>query len=164
MYVKSLYAILRVFACFRTARNLRRAHLRPRALHRWKALELSFLRVLGSMQEVLVLQSGKSLQHAKKQQNLAFFRIFAEFSRKFALKVHEEPYAVGVTFFFCTIAKIFRRFQVARDSFSLLKPRKLRSRLSKFRIFALVVLLRLEANFEFQKCAVTSSSFRPYRV
>ena len=34
MYVKSLYAILRVFACFRTARNLRRAHLRPRALHR----------------------------------------------------------------------------------------------------------------------------------
>ena len=27
-----------------------------------------------------------------------------------------------------------------------------------------IVLLRFEANFEFQKCAVTSSSFRPYRV
>ena len=32
------------------------------------------------------------------------FRIFAEFSRKFARKVHEEPYEVGVRFFFCTIA------------------------------------------------------------
>ena len=93
-----------------------------------------------------------------------FLRIFAEFSRKFARKVHEEPYEVGVRFFFCTIAKVFRRFQVARNSFSLEKPRKLRSRLSKFRIFALIVLLRLEANFEFQKCAVTSSSFRRYRV
>ena len=113
---------------------------------------------------MLGLQSSKSLKHAKKQQNLDFFRIFAEFSRKFALKVHEEPYEVGVRFFFCTIAKVFRRFQVARDSFSLEKPRKLRSRFSKFRIFALIVLLRLEANFEFQKCAVTSSSFRRYRV
>ena len=28
----------------------------------------------------------------------------------------------------------------------------------------LIVLLRFEANFEFQKCAVTSSSFRRYRV
>ena len=84
---------------------------------------------------MLGLQNGKSLKHAKKQQNLDFFRIFAEFSRKFALKVHEEPYEVGVRFFFCTIAKVFRRFQVARDSFSLLKPRKLRPRLSKFRIF-----------------------------
>ena len=90
--------------------------------------------------------------------------IFAEFSRKFALKVHEKPYEVGVRFFFCTIAKVFRRFQVARDSFSLEKPRKLRSRFSKFRIFAFIVLLRLEANFEFQKCAVTSPIFRPYRV
>ena len=93
-----------------------------------------------------------------------FFRIFAEFSRKFALKVHEKSYEVGVRFFFYTIAKVFRRFQVAGDSFSLLKPRKLRSRFSKFRIFALVVLLRLEANFEFQKCAVTSPTFLTYRV
>ena len=93
-----------------------------------------------------------------------FLRIFAEFSRKFARKVHEEPYEVEVRFFFCTIAKVFRRFQVARNSFSLEKPRKLRSRLSKFRIFELIVLLRFEANFEFQKCAVTSSSFRRYRV
>ena len=91
-------------------------------------------------------------------------RIFAEFLRKFARKVHEEPHGVGVRFFFYTIAKVFRRFQVARDSFSLEKPRKLRSRFSKFRIFALIVLLRLEANFEFQKCAVTSSSFLTYRV
>ena len=75
------------------------------------------------------------------------FRIFAEFSRKFARKVHEEPHGLGLRFFFCTIAKVFRGFQVARDSFSLLKPRKLRSRLSKFRIFALIVLLRLEATF-----------------
>ena len=30
---RRLYAILRVFACFRAARDLRRAHLRPRALH-----------------------------------------------------------------------------------------------------------------------------------
>ena len=90
---------------------------------------------------MLGLQSSKSLKHAKKQQNLDFFRIFAEFSRKFALKVHEEPYEVGVRFFFCTIAKVFRRFQVARDSFSLEKPRKLRSRLSKFRIFALIVFV-----------------------
>ena len=75
-----------------------------------------------------------------------FLRIFAEFSRKFARKVHEEPHGVGLRFFFYTIAKVFRRFQVARDSFSLLKPRKLRSRFSKFRIFALIVLLRLEAN------------------
>ena len=73
-----------------------------------------------------------------------FLRIFAEFSRKFALKVHAKPYEVGVRFFFYTIAKVFRRFQVARDSFSLEKPRKLRSRLSKFRIFALIVLLQLE--------------------
>ena len=72
-----------------------------------------------------------------------FLRIFAEFSRKFARKVHEELYEVGVRFFFYTIAKVFRRFQVARNSFSLEKPRKLRSRLSKFRIFALIVLLRL---------------------
>ena len=93
-----------------------------------------------------------------------FLRIFAEFSRKFARKVHEELYEVGVRFFFYTIAKVFRRFQVARDSFSLEKPRKLRSRFSKFRIFALIVLLRLEANFEFQKCAVTSLSFLTYRV
>ena len=93
-----------------------------------------------------------------------FLRIFAEFSRKFARKVHEEPHGVGVRFFFYTIAKVFRRFQVARDSFSLLKPRKLRSRFSKFRIFALIVLLRLEANFEFQKCAVTSPTFLTYRV
>ena len=71
-------------------------------------------------------------------------RIFAEFLRKFARKVHEEPHAVGVRFFFYTIAKVFRRFQVARDSFSLEKPRKLRSRFSKFRIFAFIVLLRLE--------------------
>ena len=92
---------------------------------------------------MLGLQSSKSLKHAKKQQNLDFFRIFAEFSRKFARKGHEEPHGVGVRFFFCTIAKVFRRFQVARDSFSLEKPRKLRSRLSKFRIFALIVLLRL---------------------
>ena len=113
---------------------------------------------------MLGLQSSKSLKHAKKQQNRDFFRIFAEFSRKFARKVHEEPHGVGVRFFFYTIAKVFRRFQVARDSFSLEKPRKLRSRFSKFRIFALIVLLRLEANFEFQKCAVTSSSFRRYRV
>ena len=111
-----------------------------------------------------MLKSGKSFKHAKKQQNLSFFRIVAEFSRKFALKVHEEPCEVGVRFFSCTIAKVFRRFQVARNSFSLEKPRKLRSRLSKFRIFALIVLWRLEANFEFQKCAVTSSSFRRYRV
>ena len=88
-----------------------------------------------------------------------FLRIFAEFSRKFARKVHEEPHRLGLRFFFYTIAKVFRRFQVARDSFSLLKPRKLRSRFSKFRIFALIVLLRLEANFEFQKCAVTSPTF-----
>ena len=72
------------------------------------------------------------------------FRIFAEFSRKFARKVHEEPHRLGLRFFFYTIANVFRRFQVARDSFSLLKPRKLRSRFSKFRIFALIVLLRLE--------------------
>ena len=113
-----------------------------------------------------MLKSGKSFKHAKKQQNLGFFRIFAEFSRKFALKVHEKPYEVGVRFFFCTIAKVFRRFQVARDSFSLEKPRKLRSRLSnsKFRIFALIVLLRLEENFEIQKCAVTSLTFLTYRV
>ena len=70
-----------------------------------------------------------------------FLRIFAEFSRKFARKVHEEPHRFGLRFFFYTIAKVFRRFQVARDSFSLLKPRKLRSRLSKFRIFALVVFV-----------------------
>ena len=67
-----------------------------------------------------------------------FLRIFAEFSRKFARKVHEEPHTLGLRFFFYTIAKVFRRFQVARDSFSLEKPRKLRSRLSKFRIFAAV--------------------------
>ena len=72
---------------------------------------------------MLGLQSSKSLKHAKKQQNLDFFRIFAEFSRKFALKVHEEPCEVGVRFFSCTIAKVFRRFQVVRDSFSLEKPR-----------------------------------------
>ena len=113
---------------------------------------------------MLGLQSSKSLKHAKKQQNLDFLRIFAEFSRKFARKVHEEPHRLGLRFFFYTIAKVFRRFQVARDSFSLLKPRKLRSRFSKFRIFALIVLLRLEANFEFQKCAGTSPNFRPYRV
>ena len=71
---------------------------------------------------MLGLQISKSLKHAKKQQNLDFFRIFAEFSRKFGLKVHEEPYEVGVRFFFCTIAKVFRRFQVARDSFSLESP------------------------------------------
>ena len=70
-----------------------------------------------------------------------FLRIFAAFSRKFARKVHEELYEVGVRFFFYTIAKVFRRFQVARDSFSLLKPRKLRPRLSKFRIFALIVFV-----------------------
>ena len=93
-----------------------------------------------------------------------FLRIFAEFSRKFARKVHEEPHGVGVRFFFCTIAKVFRRFQVARDSFSLEKPRKLRSRFSKFRIFAFIVLLRLEANFEFQKCAVTRPTFLTYSV
>ena len=93
-----------------------------------------------------------------------FLRIFAEFSRKFARKVHAEPHRLGLRFFFYTIAKVFRRFQVARDSFSLLKPRKLRSRFSKFRIFALIVLLRLEANFEFQKCAVTSPTFLTYRV
>ena len=29
-----------------------------------------------------------------------FLRIFAEFSRKFARKVHEEPHGVGVRFFF----------------------------------------------------------------
>ena len=68
-----------------------------------------------------MLKSGKSFKHAKKQQNLGFFRIFAEFSRKFALKVHEKPYEVGVRFFFYTIAKVFRRFQVARNSFSLEK-------------------------------------------
>ena len=77
----------------------------------------------------------------KKAAKSCFFRIFAEFSGKFSLKVHEEPYGVGVRFFFCTTAKVFRRFQVARDSFSLLKPRKLRSRLSKFRIFALIVFV-----------------------
>ena len=93
-----------------------------------------------------------------------FLRIFAEFSRQFARKVHEEPHGLGLRFFFYTIAKVFRRVQVARDSFSLLKPRKLRSRFSKFRIFALIVLLRLEANFEFQKCAVTSPTFLTYRV
>ena len=72
-----------------------------------------------------MLKSGKSFKHAKKAAKSWFFRIFAEFSRKFGLKVHEEPYGVGVRFFFCTIAKVFRRFQVARDSFSLEKPRKL---------------------------------------
>ena len=51
-----------------------------------------------------------------------FLRIFAEFSRKFARKVHEEPHRFGLRFFFYTIAKVLRRFQVARDSFSLLKP------------------------------------------
>ena len=111
-----------------------------------------------------MLKIGKRCKHAKKQQNLGFFRVFAEFSRKFALKVHEEPYEVRVRFFFCSIAKVFRRFQVARDSFSLEKPWKLRSRFSKFRIFALIVLLRLEANFEFQKCAVTSPVFLTCRV
>ena len=111
-----------------------------------------------------MLKSGKSFKHAKKAAKSWFFRIFAEFSRKFALKVHEEPHGLGLRFFFYTIAKVFRRVQVARDSFSLEKPRKLRSRLSKFRIFALIVLLRLEENFEVQKCAVTSSSFRRYRV
>ena len=70
-----------------------------------------------------------------------FLRIFAEFLRKFARKVHEEPHRLGLRFFFYTIAKVFRRFQVARDSFSLEKPRKLRSRLSKFRIFALIVFV-----------------------
>ena len=79
-----------------------------------------------------------------------FLRIFAEFLRKFARKVHEEAHRLGLRFFFYTIAKVFRRFQVARDSLSLLNPRKRRSRFSKFRIFALIVLLRLEANFEFQ--------------
>ena len=44
-------------------------------------------------------------------------RIFAEFSRKFARKVHEELHRFGLRFFFYTIAKVFRRFQVARDSF-----------------------------------------------
>ena len=81
---------------------------------------------------------------------MQFFVKIAEFSRKFALKVHEEPYEVGVRFFFYTIAKVFRRFQVARDSFSLLKPRKLRSRLSKFRIFALIVFVsftEIQSNF-----------------
>ena len=60
-----------------------------------------------------MLKSGKSFKHAKKakkQQNLGFFRIVAEFSRKLALKVHEEPCEVGVRFFSCTIAKVFRRF------------------------------------------------------
>ena len=90
---------------------------------------------------MLGLQSSKSLKHAKKQQNLDFLRIFAEFSRKFARKVHEEPHRLGLRFFLYTTAKVFRRFQVARDSFSLEKPRKLRSRLSKFRIFALIVFV-----------------------
>ena len=82
------------------------------------------------------MQRVKSLKNAKNAAKFCFLRNFAEFSRKFARKVHEEPYGVGLRFFFYTIAKVFRRFQVARDSFSLLKPRKLRSRLSKFRIFA----------------------------
>ena len=86
-----------------------------------------------------MLKSGKSFKHAKKAAKSWFFRIFAEFSRKFARKVHEEPHRLGLRFFFYTIAKVFRRFQVARDSFSVLKPRKLRSRFSKFRIFALIV-------------------------
>ena len=100
---------------------------------------------------MLGLQSSKSLKHAKKQQNLDFFRIFAEFSRKFARMVHEEPHRLGLRFFFYTIAKVFRRFQVARDSFSLLKPRKLRSRLSKFRIFALIVFVSFP-EFSIKSC------------
>ena len=90
-----------------------------------------------------------------------FLRIFAEFSRKFARKVHEEPHGVGVRFFFCTIAKVFRRFQVARDSFSLLKPRKLRSRLSKFRIFALIVFVsftEIQSNFALPRGGGTCGS------
>ena len=48
-----------------------------------------------------------------------FLRIFAEFSRKFARKVHEEPYEVGVRFFFSLNAKVFKRFQVARGSYNV---------------------------------------------
>ena len=49
MILGGFFGFLRVFARFQKARTLRRAHLRPRALHRWKALELSFLTVLGSL-------------------------------------------------------------------------------------------------------------------
>ena len=73
---------------------------------------------------------------------MQFFVKIAEFSRKFARKVHEEPHRLGLRFFFYTIAKVFRRFQVARDSFSLLKPQKLRSRLSPgFCVFSRVFKL-----------------------
>ena len=60
---------------------------------------------------MLGLQSSKSLKHAKKQQNFDCFRIFAEFSRKFARKVHEEPHRLGLRFFFYTIAKIAKVFR-----------------------------------------------------
>ena len=63
-----------------------------------------------------MLKSGKSFKHAKKAAKSWFFLIFAEFSRKFVLKVHEKPYEVGVRFFFDTISKVFRRLSCSEQS------------------------------------------------
>ena len=54
-----------------------------------------------------------------------------EFSRKFALKLWEEPRRLGLRFFFSLNAKVFKRFQVARGSYDVLLPRELRWRFLK---------------------------------
>ena len=74
------------------------------------------------------------------KKKMQFFVKIAMFSRKFALKVRGEPYAVGVRFFSSLNAKIFKRSQVARGSYNVELPRELRWRLLKVALLGCISL------------------------
>ena len=94
------------------------------------------------------------------------FSDFSEFSRKFALKNSEKVYEVGVRFSLEIRKRGWKWFQTPRRLYSVEVPRELCGFCMFSRVFNstfCVSFMRFYANFEFQKCAGTSSSFRPYR-
>ena len=98
---------------------------------------------------------------------MQFFVKIAEFSRKFALKNSEKVYEVGVRFSLDVRKRVWKWFETPRRLYSVEVPRELCGFCVFSRVFNstfCVSFMRFYANFEFQECAGTSSSFRRYSV
>ena len=111
--------------------------------------------------------TNDGFQHFSGSKKLQFFVKIAEFSRKFALKNSEKVYEVGVRFSLEIRKRVWKWFETPRRLYSVEVPRELCGFCVFSRVFnstLCVSFMRFHAKFEFQKCAGTSSSFRPYRV
>ena len=103
-------------------------------------------------------------QHGPMGRKSAYF---CEILRKFALKNSEKVYEVEVRFSLEIRKRVWKWFETPRRLYSVEVPRELCGFCVFSRVFnstLCVSFMRFHAKFEFQKCAGTSSSFRPYRV